>query len=420
VLARGEVLKFTVRALRSGELHIRFATGAAVHAADGTGGNILTQLNGGVYVTAPKETEPTTSSTPPLASVDATIPPAEVATATGEVLGAATGSPITSVTHPDPEGWYATSTAILNWGIPAETKAIYLALDKRKDGVGTNPYAPTTHEKVIKDIKDGVWYFHLTKELASGERETSSYRIAVDTGLPVLASVTEAPRSSHSDPNVGILLSATDTISGVDHYEFSLDDGKMSMWSDDGTHTHVLSGIAVGSHEIAVFAVDKAGNRAAGHLSFAVENLPTPVLSVLNTAFIEGDKLRLTLTSVAKASLEVNIARANTSPATEEFMVDEKGYGVFESALPLTPGSYTVSVVAHTANGAVSLPSSAASFEVNSSFIGVMKRHPMIPVAGIGLTLLLVGAFLYWKRFMGSDDADEEEYEDDEDIEQEI
>lgn len=414
VLARGEVLKFTVRALRSGELHIRFASGAAVHAADGTGGNILTQLNGGVYVTAPKENEPIAEPTP------STVSPVDVPVPSGEVLGAATGTAITSTSHPDPEGWYATSTAILDWGIPADTKTILLAFDKRKEGVGTNPYPPTIHEKIITDIKDGVWYFHLTKELNNGERETSSYRIAIDTALPSLVSVSESPRKDLSDPSVGILLSASDTLSGVDHYEFSLDDGKVSTWSDDGSHTRVLSGIAVGAHELAVAVVDKAGNRAAGHLSFTVENLPTPVLSVLNTAFIEGDKLRLTLTSVSKASLEIGIARANTSPATEEFTVDDKGYGVFESALPLTPGSYTVSVVAHTASGAVSLPSSSASFEVNSSFFGVMKRHPMIPVAGVGLTLLLVGSFLYWKRFMGSEELGDEIYEDEEDQEEDV
>ena len=91
-------MKFTVHTLRTGELHIRFASGAAVHAADGTGGNILSQLSGGVYVTKPNVTDPTAPAA--IQSGDAGLPAAQ-----GEVLGAATGTAITSSTHPDQEMW---------------------------------------------------------------------------------------------------------------------------------------------------------------------------------------------------------------------------------------------------------------------------------------------------------------------------
>jgi hypothetical protein len=414
VLTRGEVLKFTVKSLRTGELHIRFATGAAVHAADGTGGNILSQLSGGVYVTRPKETDPTVAA----ASIT------DEGTVAGEVLGAATGTSITSTTHPDQESWYATSTAVLDWGIPAGTASILLSLDKRQNGEGVNPYSADTHEKVIRDIKDGIWYFHVTRIDRNGERDTNTYRIAVDTTLPTGVTASETARTDASEPNIKIQLTATDTVSGIDHYVFQLDQGGEIVWTDDGTHTKSFQGVAVGVHELEVYAVDKAGNRTGSHVQFTIENLPTPALTVMNGAFIEGDKLRLTLTSVPNATLDIHIARRDTSPSTEEFALDAKGKGIFESAIPLQPGSYTVSAIAHTQNGALSKESESSTFEVNSSFVGVMKRHPMIPVALLGLIALLALAWYYWKNMFGrgneSDDQPEVDESDFEETIQEI
>lgn len=167
----------------------------------------------------------------------------------------------------------------------------------------------------------------------------------------------------------------------------------------------------MGTHQLSVFAVDKAGNRTPSHLEFVVEHLPTPSLTIMNAAFIEGDTLKLNITSVPNAKLDIYIARANTSPTTEEFTVDGSGRGIFDSALPLSPGSFTVSAVARSANGALSKENDPTSFEVNSSFLGVMKRHPMIPIALIGLLLLLGLSWYFWKDMFGSSDEVESEEE---------
>lgn len=403
VLTRGEMLKFTVKPLRTGELHIRFATGAAVHAADGTGGNILSQLSGGVYVTKPFEVSPTPSSV------------GDAAEGQGEVLGAATGTNITSSSHPDQERWYATGTALFNWITPPNTQSILLAFNKKENGEGVNPYSATIEEKQIRDIKDGVWYFHLTRLGASGEKDTTTYRINVDTTPPVGVSVSEAVRETASIPNVGIALTATDSTSGVDHYAFELDQLPESIWTDNGTHIRIFEGVSVGVHTLTVSAVDKAGNRTSGRLEFAVEYLPTPALTIQNSAFIERDKLKLNLTSVPNAKLSIYIAHANTSPSTEEFTVDDKGRGVFTSALALSPGSYTASVVAQNNNGALSKSSEPVSFEVNSSFIGVIKRHPLIPVALLGIIALLYFSWFFWRRMSRSgnaSDSGEDEFAD--------
>lgn len=415
VLARGEVLTVSVKGLRSGELHIRFATGSAgaeLHAADGTGGNILSQLSGGVYVTRPEVNEPESLSQPaPVVNASSETTPI------GEVLGAATGTEISSPTHPDQTLWYATSTAVLDWGIPVGVAHFYTALDKKKDGEGVVENSNTTHEKVIRDIKDGVWYFHLTKVMNDASKETLMYRIAVDTVAPKDVHVSEVARSIASDPTISIALSATDTLSGVDHYEFVLDGNSPSNWQDDGTHVHKLQGVAVGKHQLVVSAVDKAGNKLAGNVEFTIENLATPTISLVNNTFIEGDKIVLSLLSTPNTTLDIHISRANTSPITEEFTLDGTGKGTFTSAIPLQPGVYIVSALAHMPSGALSLESSQLSFDVNSSFIGVIKRHPMVPVAGGGIIVLTVVSIYFWRNFIKNSP---EEYEDEDESYQQI
>ncbi len=281
--------------------------------------------------------------------------------------------------------------------------------------MGTNAYPPDVHEKIIKDIKDGIWYFHLTRVSTDGAKDTSTYRIAVDTSSPTAFTASEVKRTDASEPNIGIALSATDTPSGVDHYVLKLDQGQENIWNDDGTHVRNLSGVSVGAHDLEVYAVDRAGNRTPLHLTFTIENLPTPSVTIMNTAFIEGDKLKLSVASVPNATLDIHVARLDTSPMTEEFTVDAKGKGIFESAIPLQPGSYTVSAIAHKESGALSKESEATSFEVNSSFFGVMKRHPMIPVALLSLIALLALARYFWKNMFGESNDRDENVEDTDD-----
>ncbi len=398
VLARGEVFRFTVRPLRTGELHIRFASGAAVHAADGTGGNILSSLSGGVYLTLPKEGIPQVAAS-------------EGTTGGGEVLGAATGTVITSSSHPDQKAWYSVTTAMLSWDAAIGTIGYRLSFDQNERGDGSKSYPASTREKRIEDLEEGEWYFHLTRDKDDGTRERAHYRIGVDLTPPTPVVASLVPREKESVPRVGVMLFATDTVSGVDHYEFTLDGISAGSWVDDGTHVRYLDSVAIGAHELAISAVDRAGNSSSGSIEFAVEHLATPSLVVLSRSFIEGGKLELDLVSVPNATLEIEIARANSSPVVEEFTLDGSGRGVYTSALPLLPGSYSVSATARTIAGERSRSSDVANFEVSSSFMGVMKRHPMVPVSLIGLALLLVGSIYGYRRFVRSDESVDEEDE---------
>ena len=153
VLSRQSVFKFRLRGERSGEFRVRFITGAAIHAADGTGGNIVSTLSNGIYAIVPSVSDP---------DVVVTVPTVE-SSSLGEVLGAATGTSVMSSTHPDQNTWYPLATSSLSWDLPLGLSAVRLSLDKKPNGQGVVEYAPTVHDKVINKIRDGVSYFHLTR-----------------------------------------------------------------------------------------------------------------------------------------------------------------------------------------------------------------------------------------------------------------
>ena len=405
VLTHANVFSFKVHGERSGQFRIRFVSGAAIYAADGTGGNIVSTLSNGIYEIVPRVKDPV--ALPP---VEAGVSDAAVA---GEVLGAATGTTITSTTHPNQSAWYALATSSLNWDLPSGLSAIRLSLDAKPSGVGAVTYPPTLHEKMVSKIRDGISYFHLTRIAQDGTAETSHYKLQVDTTPPAHLTATEVTRTDKSDPHVMVLVSATDTTSGIDHYEFVLDGASPVVWVDGGGHRYSVQNTVPGTHELVVAALDKAGNRSSLTLPFTVETLPTPVITLTSTTWNEADKLKLSAVTVPNATLSISLQKGDSSAVIEEFPVDGAGRGEFESALTLTPGTYLVSAIAHTNAGGTSLKNEGQIIEVSSSFSGVIKRHPLVPVALCGLIILTALSWYLLRRgksdatFEGGEDRDE-------------
>lgn len=407
-LTRETVLKFEVRGQRSGEFRIRFVSGAAIHAADGTGGNIVSALNNGIYEIVPMINDPSA----PIAAAQE----GEITSTNGEVLGAATGTTITSPTHPDQTLWYALATSTLNWDLPSGLSGIRLSLDKKENGVGNISYPPTLHQKIISNIHDGVYYFHVTRDASDGESETTNYKLQIDTMAPTGVTVTEVERTDPTNPHVAVTVNATDTMSGIDHYEFTIDGGSPTNWTDAGGHIYTPPASAAGTHQLIAMAVDKAGNKASSNLAFTVNSLPTPVVTLVNPKLSEESKLKLSVVTVPNATLVIAVQKGDSSPVTEEYNVDAAGRGEFESALALVPGTYIISATARNALGALSPLSEKQTIEVSASTMGVIKRHPLIPVAAIALVVLL--ALAWWFLFMRGrdeeviDEAADESYDD--------
>jgi hypothetical protein len=400
--ARGEIIALSIKGLRSEETRMSFDSGSAsaVRAADGTGGNLLSTLSSGVYVFAPKETN--------IDNVPA-LTPAASPSPSGEVLGVATGTnALSSPTHPNQDTWYALASTTVQWDMPMGVTRVRLALNRDPAGEGLIAYSAPRSEKVIEDIPDGIWFVHLSREWEDGNVDHHHFRLQIDTDAPRDLVISERPRPDTKDPSPIIMVSATDTRSGVDHYEFVIDEAAPLLWSDDGSHEYRLPAATPGPHTLHVAAVDKAGNRSVAQLEFTVLELDAPALVLPpDISFREGDPIRVEVSGLPGALVRVGISRDGGTPVIEEFTLNETGKGEFVSAFIPTIGTYTITGTQSLASGATSLTGEALTVVISSSLLGVLKRNPMIPFAILGLILLFSASWYFWRRFF-ADSGDEE------------
>lgn len=407
VPGRGLVFAITLRSLRATEAKLRFSSGAAVLAADGAGTNILTSMNGGIYVGVPLESLPATPGEAPdtktpterATAGEASVPSSE----DGEVLGAATGTAlfaIESSTHPDPNGWYNLRDVTLAWATSTDVVAVRTSLDHLEKGNPLREYRPAIFTKTVEDVDDGVWYFHLAREFADGTVESVHRRVGIDTATPTGFVAALAARESASDPRVSFTVTATDTLSGIDRFTFALDGGPATDWRDDGGGIYAPKDtFAPGSHVMHVSVFDRAGNTASSDVAFAVEFLPSPTLALVDPEPKEGGHLQARGDASPNAVVKIALSRGEETPVIQEVRADASGKFVYESAIPLLPGNYAYWVSSVDARGAQSTESAHETVVVTPTLLGILKRHPFIPVAGISL-LLLVGASWYLVRRM--------------------
>ncbi len=429
VLDRGHVFSIVITPLRAEDFRLAFASGAAILAGDGTGGNIVSTLKSGDYIGIPRGeyvSSPALLSSV-LAEYGASSTQSEVIPENsgepgittenseddGEVLGTTTKKEIiSSPSHPDQEAWYALATSTFVWDMPTGVRRVRLALNNKPEAFGTITYPAPMSEKIYSNITEGIQYFHLTREWNDGHTDGASYRIQTDRTPPGNLSITEKTRADSTDPRVIFLLSATDTLSGVDRYEIIIDDGLPITWIPNATGEYSATALTPGTHEIMAKAIDKAGNATpALRLSFAVEYLPTPSITLSDKKFIEGKHLEGQIVSRPNDIATLFIKRGDET-VEEEIALNTEGSAAFTSALTLSPGTYEVWVTSHDVRGAISKESERLTFEAAASLMGIIKRHPLIPIVSVVFIAFLFAMRFFWKKLHSSDDAEDDDNND--------
>lgn len=140
----------------------------------------------------------------------------------------------------------------------------------------------------------------------------------------------------------------------------------------------------------------------------ALELLPTPILSLDDKKFTEGEHLTGSIVSVPNSVATVFIL-AGGETAKEEITLDASGTSKFTTLLTLSPGTYEVWAITRDALGAISHESERVRVEVGISLMGVLKRHPLIPVVAIFAVAFLFILGFFWKKLHHSADTDDGE-----------
>jgi hypothetical protein len=246
---------------------------AEFSADDGAGSGVATievSLDGGAWVAADSATAHTFTG---LAAGDHTV----AVRATDEAGNTGSDSvafsvvlddvdPTVSITSPEDGSEMDSSSVTVAWaasdgnGSGIETTELQLDEGAWQTVTGTS-YA-------LSSLSEGLHTVSVRVTDGAGNTASDSVTFTVDTVDPTLSITSPEDGWETEDTSVTIEWTCTDTGSGVDRVEVSLDGG--SFESADTATEHTYDGLAAGEHTVEVRVYDDAGNMAESSVTFTV------------------------------------------------------------------------------------------------------------------------------------------------------
>jgi len=248
----GAVMTITFVVERAGEGAVNFS-GGRVLLADGKGTNVFAGAQGAAWTFAVSAPAPVPAPAP---------------------SGLSKALLVSSPTHPDQEKWYATSTAVFQWPLPADAREVALLLDQQPISTPTVSYRPPIQEKRVENIPDGVWFFHVRVRSGNGWSESSHFRFQVDITPPEPFTIgfPQGRETQSAQPVVN--FAATDRTSGLSYYELRVGDGDFFTVASRVEHNpYTLPVQSPGTRVMIVRAVDAAGNATEAREEFTVRTV---------------------------------------------------------------------------------------------------------------------------------------------------
>ncbi|RLG81477.1 MAG: hypothetical protein DRO09_01950, partial [Thermoprotei archaeon] len=144
---------------------------------------------------------------------------------------------------------------------------------------GTSYGNTTGTDYVIKDLSEGVWNITVIAHYTDGSSSGDYQIIIIDLTSPTLSPDTSIEIASESQASITISWSASDTLSGIDHYEVYVN----GVWTNVGTSTSYTidtSSMSDGTYVVYIRAFDNAGHATQSIVLLIVDRTP-PSLNVL-------------------------------------------------------------------------------------------------------------------------------------------
>ncbi len=270
----GRIFSIQFRAKGTGTATIVFSSSSQVLANDGNGTDILLNTQPATITVAASAPAATPTPAPVPAPTSAPSSP----TASTDLF-----AQITSSTHSDQTQWYKLSHAIFDWTNAQGVSAVRLGYDKNADGKPIVLYSdPLSHKEL--DLGDGIWYFHVQEKGSSGWGSISTYKVQIDTVSPLPFTLTFLNgTSTQSGSPIAVQFTATDELSGIDHYQLAIDGKESTASADEGSKPYAITADS-GTHVLVVQVFDKAGNVTSAQGKFSVVGgTPPPAPSPLFT-----------------------------------------------------------------------------------------------------------------------------------------
>lgn len=244
---KGTVLTISFKGKSVGSAKVTMSKGTIL-AADGKGTDVFKNGGSATFDITAAAAEP-----PP--------PPEEPETTPEPGAPVPIAPLITSPTHPKPESWYATTTAIFNWKPTTDVIGMRMALLSQDNLVPTTTVKGIPITQTYTGLHDGVWYFYLQYKNDIGWGAVGKQKFQIDSVAPKAFSVALIDKASDGEvPKLAFL--AEDELSGVDRYEIILGSTTAAtiQASDVVNGAYPVPPQEGGPQEVSIKAYDKAGN----------------------------------------------------------------------------------------------------------------------------------------------------------------
>jgi len=230
----GKIININFKAKEAGNAPLIFYSSSAL-ANDGQGTNVLANIGSGNY-TIQSKLVPLIENV----SLKAFIPLCP-----------------SSPTHPNSEKWYSDNNPKFIWEIPENVTGIRLLADHQPTTPPIVFYSELISEKLLENLTDGVWYFHVQFQNNFGWEEASHFKFQIDTTNPLFFEIKakEGKKTTNSQPT--LIFEAVDEMSEIDYYEIRIDQKPLIKIEEAEYKMPIQS---LGIHTIIVKAIDIAGN----------------------------------------------------------------------------------------------------------------------------------------------------------------
>ena len=385
--ASGKLLTINFRVKTAGSASLNFSSGTVL-ANDGQGTNILASLGDAQFNLAgavPTTISPTTSSI---------------------ISGTPSAPKISSLTHPDPNKWYALKDAKFTWTVPSGVTRRRLLVGKTSDSIPTVVYTPAISEKEVNDLSNGIWYFHVQLRNANGWGKVSHFRFQIDTQPPDPFAIKFAHGKVAIDPSPIIVFNTVDEPSGVDYYKIKI--GDKNFFEVDPnlitSNPYALPPQEPGKNTVMVQAYDKAGNIAIATEEFEILSLKSPEITRYEKNILEGNLLEISGKTYPDSDVDLFLLRKGKKVSEQRVKSNSSGDFTLIWSNKMESGVYEIQAQVTDNRGAKSLPSEKITITVTSPTLFRIKSWATNLLAVIMPLIAFVVLFLFtvwygWRKF---------------------
>ncbi|MFA5131858.1 MAG: hypothetical protein WC444_00860 [Candidatus Paceibacterota bacterium] len=331
----------TFKAKAAGSAAISLKTGQVL-ANDGNATNVLGTLGSATFTI--------TDSVPVITPVEIVaqkeVTPIKVTSATVPV--------IISSTYPNNALWYSSRDASFSWSLPSSVTAVRTLYDEKESSSPSKVYDPAIDNRSFSVDGDGVMYMHVQFKTSAGWSTVAHYKFQIDTKAPENLKATFPDGATTTNPTPAVLVTADDTLSGLDHITMSVDDGEITTYPIDSSNLYHLPKQNSGKHTVLITVYDKAGNKNDLSANYTLQTIAVPTITNYTKRIEQGGVLTISGTTYPETLVEVALTNQEGKVVSEKVTSNEKGDFTLTWEGKLPTGIYEMRARAIDAKGAMS------------------------------------------------------------------